>query len=52
LQEILKFDLSKKRQDLGDAMFEAAFEKDVPGRGKYVIYRISYREPSGSGGNA
>jgi hypothetical protein len=52
LQETLKFDLNKKRQDLGNAVFEAVFEKDVPFRGKYIIYRISYREPSGSGGNA
>jgi len=52
LQKILSLDLSKKRQDLGDAVFEAAFEENVPGRGRYIIYRISYRESPGDGGHA
>jgi hypothetical protein len=52
LQEILKLDLNKKRQDLGDAVFEAVFEEEVPMFGKYIIYRISYSESSRSGGNA
>jgi hypothetical protein len=51
LQKILSLDLSKKRQDLGDAVFEAAFEENVPGRGRYIIYRISYRESPGGGGH-
>jgi hypothetical protein len=52
LQKILKLDLDKKRQDLGNAAFELTFEETVPGRGKYLIYRISYRGFSGNGGNA
>ena len=52
LQKMLSLDLSKKRQDLDGAVFEAAFEENVPGRGRYIIYRISYRVPPGDGGHA
>ena len=52
LQKMLSLDLSKKRQDLGDAVFEAVFEGNVPDWGKYIIYRISYRESPGGGGHA
>jgi hypothetical protein len=54
LQKILQLDLNKKSLELGGALFEVAFEAKVPmsGVGKYLIYRISYRGPSGSGGNA
>jgi hypothetical protein len=51
LQKMLNLDLSKKRQNLGDAVFEAAFEENVPGCGRYIIYRISYREFQGGGGH-
>jgi hypothetical protein len=49
---MLSLDLSKKRQDLGDAVFEAAFEENASGWGKYIIYRIFYRESPGDGGHA
>ena len=52
LQKMLSLDLSKKRQDLDGAVFEAVFEENVPGWGRYIIYRISYREPPGGGGHA
>ena len=52
LQEILNLDLHKIRQDLGNAVFEAAFEENMFGWGRYIIYRVSYREPLGSGENA
>jgi hypothetical protein len=51
LQKIINLDLSKRSQDLGGAVFEVAFEEDVPMLGKHIIYRISYREPSRSGSN-
>ena len=52
LQKMLSLDLSKKRQDLDGAVFEAAFEENASGWGKYIIYRISYRVPPGDGGHA
>ena len=52
LQKVLNFKLDRKNQRLGDALFEAVFEQNVPGFGKYIIYRISYPESSGSGGDA
>jgi hypothetical protein len=52
LREILNLDLNKKYQDIGDVVFERAFEENVPMPEKFIIYRISYKEPSGSGGDA
>ena len=48
LQEILGFELGQKTQRLGNGSFEAVFEQDVSGFGKYVIYGISYSEASAS----
>jgi len=47
LQKILKMDLRKKEQNFGGASFENVFERSMPAFGKYIIYRISYREPAG-----
>jgi hypothetical protein len=52
LQKVLKLDLDKKRLDLGDASFEVVFDQNSSMSGKYLIYRISYREPSEGSGNA
>jgi 4-amino-4-deoxy-L-arabinose transferase-like glycosyltransferase len=52
LQRILNLEPNKKSQDFGEAVFELAFEANVPMSGRFVIYRISYRKFPGSGGNA
>jgi hypothetical protein len=52
LQKVLNFKLDQKKQRLGDVSFEAAFEQNGAGFGKYIIYRISYPESSGSGEDA
>jgi hypothetical protein len=51
-QKMLNLDLSKKYQDFGGAVFERVFEESVPMSGKFIIYKISYPEFSGSGGDA
>ncbi|MBU9888928.1 MAG: glycosyltransferase family 39 protein [Candidatus Omnitrophica bacterium] len=46
LQKVLNFDVDRKEQQWDNVLFEAVFGQDVPGYGKYVIYRISYRDAS------
>jgi len=42
LRGILDFEWGRKRQRLGKAMFSAVFDQEVPGYGKYIIYKCSY----------
>jgi len=48
LQGILNLDLNKKKQSIGSVVFETVFEQMAPAVEKYIIYKISYREPAGS----
>ncbi|MFH1208620.1 MAG: glycosyltransferase family 39 protein [Candidatus Omnitrophota bacterium] len=54
LKKVLSFDLNQQNQSLGNISFKVVFEQYEPMLeiGKYIIYKISYPEFSGGGGNA
>lgn len=42
LQKILQFDPALQRQRMDGVIFEAVFEREIPGSGRFIIYDISY----------